>query len=90
MPKMSYTDADIQATQDLIGTLQNLEPDSPLVTLGNAQNEALRYLAKIFDKSTSPARPPKLLHLEQHQTIVETFPNKHAEPTRVPIVDAYP
>ena len=47
MPKMSYTDADIQATQDLIGTLQNLEPDSPLVTLGNAQNEALILLENI-------------------------------------------
>ena len=80
---MSYTDADIQATQDLIGTLQNLEPDSPLVTLGNTHNKALRNLARILNKETYPERPPRMVNPEQHQKITEKLPDNMQTPNHV-------
>ena len=55
MPKMSYTDATINAVQDLIYALQNPSHASPLVTIVNLHKEALIYPADIFGKSTSPA-----------------------------------
>ena len=41
MTKMSSTDAAIHAVQDLIHAMQNPAPESLLVTLGNAQKDAL-------------------------------------------------
>ena len=47
---MSSTDATIYAPQDLIHELQNTARAIPLVTLGNAHKELLRYLADVFVK----------------------------------------
>ena len=57
MPKMSSTDAKIYATRYLIHSLHNPSPEIPLVALGNPQKEALRYIADISVKATSPAVP---------------------------------
>ena len=40
MLNISSTDSDIHAAQALIYALQNMSPESALVTLGNTQNEA--------------------------------------------------
>ena len=61
MPKMSSTDAKVRAAQGLICEIHNPAPDIPLVTLGNTHKEALRSLADIFLKPTSPAVPPRVL-----------------------------
>ena len=53
MPKMPSTDAAIHAAHDLIHAIQNPAPDIPLVTLGNANKNAFRSLAYIFEKETS-------------------------------------
>ena len=95
MPNISSTDDAIHVTQDLINLLEKPAPDSPLVTLRNIQNEALRNLTRKFDKATSPSRPTRVVNPEQHQTIIENFPDKmqkpyHSEPPRVPVVEAYP
>ena len=61
MPKLSSTDAEIYAAQDLIHALQNPAPTRPLVTLGYVHKKALISLAKIFGKTTSldvPQRVP--------------------------------
>ena len=50
MPKMSSTDSTIHVTQYLIHALENPAPVSPIVTLGNAQKDALKSLADIFGK----------------------------------------
>ena len=90
MPNISSTDAAIHAAQDLIRALQNPAPCSSLVTLGNTHNEAMISLEKIFDKSTSPAIPLRVVQMKQHQPIVENCPNNHSEHTIVPTVEAYP
>ena len=54
MPKISSTDATINASQDLVHALQNLEPAILIVTLGNSHKEALISLLDIFGKATSP------------------------------------
>ena len=86
MPNISFIDVDIHAAQDSIHALQNTAPDTPLVTLENEHNEALRYLENIFDKSTSPERPRRAVQWEQHQHIIEKRPKKHAEPPRLIII----
>ena len=60
MPRMSSTEATIHAAQYLIRALQNPAPAIPLATLGNAHKEALRSLAEIFGKATSPAIPLRM------------------------------
>ena len=60
MPKMSSTDAKIYAIQDFIHALKYTAPSSPLVTLGNSHNEALRSLADIFGKEISPEVPTRV------------------------------
>ena len=57
MPKISSTDDNIHAAQDLIHVMKNIEPASPLITLVNAHKEALRSLPDIFGKTTSPVEP---------------------------------
>ena len=47
MPNMSSTYSDIHDAQGLIYALKNPAPASPLVTLENAQNEALILLENI-------------------------------------------
>ena len=47
---MSSTDAPIHDAHNLIHALQNTAPARPLVKLGNAQKEALRYQSGIFGK----------------------------------------
>ena len=66
MPHISSKDATIHTAQDLIHSLYNPAPVIPLVTLVNTYNEALITLARIFDKSTSPEIPTRVVYLEQH------------------------
>ena len=54
---MSSMDATYHAAQYLIHTLQNPEPATPLVKLGNGHKEALNTLAEIFIKANPPAVP---------------------------------
>ena len=58
MLQMSSVDATYHAAQDLIYELQNPEPASPLLKLGNGQKESLKTLANIFRKANPPALPP--------------------------------
>ena len=57
MPKISSLDVTAHAAHDSIDALQNPEPASPLVNLGNGHKEALRTLLEIFKK----ANPQKYL-----------------------------
>ena len=61
MPKMSSTAATIHAAKDIIHGLKNSSPARPLVTLVNLHKEALISLADIFEKSTSPAVPLRII-----------------------------
>ena len=56
-PQMSYMDATYHATEDLIFSLHNTAPASPLLKLGHGHKEALKTLADIFRKSNLPAVP---------------------------------
>ena len=66
---MLYIDDTIHAAKYLIHKHQNIEPTSPILTQGNTHKEALRYLAEIFVKANSPAKPPRV-------TIEEAYPEK--------------
>ena len=61
MLKMSSTETKIHSKQDLIHSLHDSSPEIPLVTLGNKDKEVLRYLSEIFEKSTSPAVPLRII-----------------------------
>ena len=71
MPNILSTDAAIHSATDLIHALQNPVPSNPLFTVVNTHNYSLIYLAKIFDKENSPARPPRVVQTGQHQLIIE-------------------
>ena len=88
--EMSSIDSDIHYAQYLIRLLQNTVPSIPLVKHRNLHNEVLRFLVKQFNKATSPARSLRVVQPEHHQPIIKKRPNNHAEPSRVPIVEAYP
>ena len=57
---MSSMDETYHAAQDIIYELQNPEPASPLVKLGNGHKEALNTLPNIFRKANPPAVPPRV------------------------------
>ena len=57
MPQMSSMDATYHSKQDLIYSLHNPAPESPLVKLGYGDKEALKTLADIFRKANPPAVP---------------------------------
>ena len=67
IPKMSSTDAIIHAAQDLFNALKDPSPDIPVGTPGNSHKEALKYLAEIFGKATSPTVPPRVPVRGSHQ-----------------------
>ena len=97
---MSPMDATYHAAQDLIYTLQNPAPASPLVKLGNGHKEALKTLADIFRKANPPSSTsegasqggkPKETpinepgrNLNEKGTAIKKITN--AEPLRVPIL----
>ena len=96
-------DATYHAAQDIIYALQNPEPASTLVKLGNGQKEALKNLAEIFRKVNPPAVPPrlpvrevgqkKLQYMNREGTQIKRALQKNkfnnVEPLRVTIVEAY-
>ena len=57
---MSSMDATYHDKHDLIYTLQNPAPTSPLVKLGNGHKEALKTLAEIFRTLDPPDVPPRV------------------------------
>jgi hypothetical protein len=58
MPQLSSAYAAIRAAIDLCWTIWNPVPASPLAALGDAQMDAIKQLADIFNVSAVPA-PPK-------------------------------
>ena len=103
MPNMSSTDATIHASQYLICALQNPAPANPILKIGNAHREALRYLAEILTKSTPPAVPPRvpvrgayqeklqqvIQYITQMEIAYQSKPFTNVETLRVHIVEAY-
>ena len=69
MQKISSSYDAIHAAQYLIHALKNIAPAISLGTLVNTHKEALRSLAKIFEKATSPARSTRVVQPEQNQPI---------------------
>ena len=67
MTQMSSMDATYHASQDLIYTLHNPAPASPLVKLGYGHKEALKTLANIFRNAKPPAAPLSVLVREVGQ-----------------------
>ena len=104
MPQMSFTDAIIHASQDLIYALQNTTPGSPLVKQGNEHKEALITLSKKSRKANPLEVPPRVpfrgeyqekLHqvnqeINQTKIAPQSKPFTHVEPLRVPIVESFP
>ena len=60
MPQMSCMDSTYHAAQHLVYALQNTEPASLLVKLGNVNKEALKTLTEVFRKLNPPAVPPRV------------------------------
>ena len=104
MPNMSTKDANFHATQDLIYTLQNPEPTSPLVKLGNGHKETLKNLSKTFKKYSPPAVTPRVptrevvqeklkevnQEISQMKIASQSKPVTNKGPLRVPIVNSHP
>ena len=81
---MSSMDATYHAAKYLIYSLQNPEPESPLVKLGNGNKEALKILEEIFRKANPPAVPPRVPVREAGQNKLQEMNQEGTQLKRAP------
>jgi hypothetical protein len=82
MPKTSSIDRATFAALDLADALQNPAPAAPFANFGQAQLDAIRQLAEIFQTAAAP--PPIQVPPTPAPTALPTAPLPTQSPPRVP------
>eukprot|EP00957_Ditylum_brightwellii_P092224 7020934-Ditylum_brightwellii.AAC.1 len=78
LPHISPAEAATYAAHNLTEALQNLSPNAPFAPVGNKKLTAIKELAAIFQKATTPV-PIQTLKELQVSLSVEVAPNKQHE-----------